>query len=79
MENKPHGMFHETVGNAPNRSLTVVWYVTRYGKETQYFHFSLLLEEARPNIATFRYYSIEDKGAQCTVGVQGPRCKFTFL
>ncbi|KAF4634236.1 hypothetical protein G7Y89_g3875 [Cudoniella acicularis] len=71
-EGKPHGIYYEIVGETGARTLTVEWYVTRYGQEDQYFHFNLLLEEARPNVVTFKYYDAVDKGAQCTIGVQGP-------
>lgn len=73
---KPHGVFYEVVGDSGSRSLTVEWYVTRYGALDQYFHFNLLLEEARPNVVTFKYYEALDKGATCTIGVQGPQGKF---
>lgn len=72
---KPHGIYYEVVGEAPNRSLTVEWYVTRYNQESQYFHFNLLVEEAHPNVVTFKYYDAVDKGAKCTIGVQGPTGK----
>lgn len=75
---KAHGVYYEVAGEAPNRSLTVEWYVTRYGQEKQYFHFDLSLEEARPSVVTFRYYDAKDEGAQCTVGVQGPDACLMF-
>ncbi|KAI1125335.1 hypothetical protein F5Y10DRAFT_284396 [Nemania abortiva] len=77
-QGKPHGIYYEVVGEAPNRSLTVEWYVTRYGQEDQYFHFNLLLEEARPGVVTYKYYDAVDKGAQCTIGVQGPNAYKMF-
>ncbi|KAL4754390.1 hypothetical protein BDW72DRAFT_166769 [Aspergillus terricola var. indicus] len=70
---KPHGIYYDIEGNAPNRTLTIEFYVTRYNMEDQYFHFLLILEEARPNIATFRYFDVQDEGAEGTVGVQGPQ------
>jgi hypothetical protein len=73
LKGKPHGIFYKIVGETGARSLTVEWYITRYKQETQYFHFSVLLQEARPNVVTFKYYDAVDKGAKCTIGVQGPR------
>jgi hypothetical protein len=72
-QGKPHGVYYEVTGDAPNRSLTIEWYVTRYQHESQYFHFCLIIEEARPNVVTFQYFDIVDQGAECTVGVQGPQ------
>jgi hypothetical protein len=76
---KPHGIYYEITGEAPNRSLTVEWYVTRFQQESQNFHFNLLLEEARPNIVTCKYYDAVDKGARCTIGVQGPNGRSQVL
>ncbi|GIK05625.1 hypothetical protein Aspvir_009738 [Aspergillus viridinutans] len=70
-EGKPHGIYYEIVGQPGSRSLTVEWYVTRYSKEDQYFHFNMRIDEAHPNIVTYQYYDAVDKGAQCTIGVQG--------
>ncbi|KAK4239306.1 hypothetical protein C8A03DRAFT_32645 [Achaetomium macrosporum] len=78
VQGRPHGIYYEIVGEAPSRSITVEWYVTRYGNESQYFHFNLLLEEARPNVVTFKYYDAVDKGAECTIGVQGPTKHLMF-
>ncbi|CBF86732.1 hypothetical protein AN2383.2 [Aspergillus nidulans FGSC A4] len=73
VQGKPHGIYYDIEGNAPNRTLTIEFYVTRYNMEDQYFHFLMILEEARPNIATFRYFDVQDEGAEGTVGVQGPQ------
>ncbi|KAL4862064.1 hypothetical protein BDV12DRAFT_50045 [Aspergillus spectabilis] len=70
---KPHGIYYDVEGNAPNRTLTVEFYVTRYNMEDQYFHFLIIFEEARPNFVTFKYYDVQDEGAEGTVGVQGPQ------
>ncbi|KAL9129307.1 MAG: hypothetical protein Q9217_002218, partial [Psora testacea] len=70
-KDKPHGIFWEMVGNSPARSLIVEWYVTRFGQESQFFHFNLLYEEARPNVVTFKYYDTAEEGNH-TIGVQGP-------
>ncbi|KAL5044608.1 hypothetical protein BDW71DRAFT_185855 [Aspergillus fruticulosus] len=70
---KPHGIYYDVEGDAPNRTLTIEFYVTRYNMEDQYFHFLVIVEEARPNVATFRYFDVQDEGAEGTVGVQGPQ------
>lgn len=69
---KPHGVYYEFTGEAPNRALVVEWYVTRYSQEDQYFHFNVRFEEANPGVIEFKYYDAVDKGAECTIGVQGP-------
>ncbi|KAK3938950.1 hypothetical protein QBC46DRAFT_342996 [Diplogelasinospora grovesii] len=75
---KPQGIYYEISGETPDRKFTVEWYVTRYRQESQYFHFNLLLEEAKPNVVTFKYYDIVDMGKECTVGVQGPEYEMMF-
>ncbi|KAM0230531.1 hypothetical protein ACHAP5_011342, partial [Fusarium lateritium] len=68
----PQDIYHEVTGQAPSRSLCVEWYVSRYEDSTQYYHFLVILEDARPNLVTFRYFEALDKGAKCTIGAQGP-------
>ncbi|KAK4121110.1 hypothetical protein N657DRAFT_683209 [Parathielavia appendiculata] len=75
---KPHGVYYEVSGAAPNRHFTVEWYVTRYKHEEQYFHFNATLEEAQPDIVSFRYYDVGDGGHECTVGVQGPTAHLQY-
>jgi len=60
---------------APNRKLEVEWYLSRYNGPKQYYHFSLVVEEGKPNIAIFKYFKALDKGGKCTIGVQGPKSK----
>jgi hypothetical protein len=57
----------------------VEWYVSRYGDSTQYYHFLVILEEARPNVVTYKYFEALDKGAKCTIGAQGPNGKLSVL
>ncbi|KAI1073247.1 hypothetical protein LB507_010774 [Fusarium sp. FIESC RH6] len=68
----PQGIYYEITGQAPSRSLRVEWYVSRYGDKDQYYHFLVILEEARPNIVTYNYFEALDKGVACTIGAQGP-------
>ncbi|KAF7154928.1 hypothetical protein CNMCM5623_003186 [Aspergillus felis] len=78
-EGKPHGIYYEIVGETGSRSFTVEWYVTRWSKEDQYFHFNLRIDEAHPNIVTYQYYDAVDKGAECTIGVQGANGVFKMF
>jgi hypothetical protein len=75
----PHGIYYEIEGSAPKRLLKIEYYVTRYHVMEYYFHFLVILEEARPNIVTFRYYDVPDNGRMGTVGVQGPDSEFPSL
>ncbi|KAL4946455.1 hypothetical protein BDV06DRAFT_218385 [Aspergillus oleicola] len=70
---KPHGIYYDVEGEEGNRELTIEFYVTRYNMEDQYFHFLVVFEESRPGVVTYRYYDVQDGGAEGTVGVQGPR------
>ncbi|KAH7161898.1 hypothetical protein EDB81DRAFT_925710 [Dactylonectria macrodidyma] len=68
----PQGIYYEIAGQAPSRTLCIEWYVSRYGDKNQYYHFNMLLEEARPNVVTYKYFEALDKGGKCTIGAQGP-------
>ncbi|KAH7187146.1 hypothetical protein DER44DRAFT_800676 [Fusarium oxysporum] len=68
----PQGIYYEIIGQAPSRSLCIEWYVSRYQHRDQYYHFMVILEEARPNLVTYKYFEALDKGAKCTIGAQGP-------
>ncbi|KAH7231642.1 uncharacterized protein BKA55DRAFT_653623 [Fusarium redolens] len=68
----PQGIYYEIIGQAPSRSLCIEWYVSRYQDRDQYYHFMVILEEARPNLVTYKYFEALDKGAKCTIGAQGP-------
>ncbi|KAL4800820.1 hypothetical protein BDV19DRAFT_383840 [Aspergillus venezuelensis] len=69
---KPHGIYYDVEGSDGNRQLKIEFYVTRYNMEDQYFHFLVIFEESKPGYATFRYFDVQDGGAEGTVGVQGP-------
>lgn len=73
---EPHGIFFEVAGERGSRTVTVEWYVTHYEHKANYYHFTVQLEEARPNIVTFKYYDAVDKGETCTIGVQGKNCTY---
>ena len=54
------GIYYGTQGTAPNRTLIV-----------DYYQFQVLFFEAQPKKVPFKYYVASDRGASCTVGVQG--------
>jgi hypothetical protein len=72
---KPHGIFYQTKGQPGAREVTVEWYVTHFSNRNLYYQFNVTLEEARPDLATFKYYQVNDKGGNSTVGVQGSSSK----
>ncbi|KPM45732.1 hypothetical protein AK830_g760 [Neonectria ditissima] len=74
----PQGIYYEPAGEAPSRTLCVEWYVSRYRDRDQYYHFNMLLEEAKPNVVTYKFYEALDKGASCTIGAQGPNSAQLF-
>jgi hypothetical protein len=84
---RPSGIFYETLGEAPRRSLTIEWYLTRSKHEEQDLHFNISFQEERPNVVSFNYYKVPDQGSECTVGIQGPKsellvstfCSLIFL
>ncbi|KAL6234076.1 hypothetical protein BDW75DRAFT_241456 [Aspergillus navahoensis] len=41
--------------------------------EDQYFRFLVILEEVKKNVAAFRYFHVQDQGAEGSVSVQGPQ------
>jgi predicted nucleic acid-binding Zn-ribbon protein len=68
----PQGIYYEIAGDAPARTLTVEWYVSRYQNKEQYYHFSLTLYENQPNVVTYKFFEALDQGGACTIGAQGP-------
>jgi hypothetical protein len=78
VKGKPHGIFYQITGQPGVRTLTVEWYVTHFRNKDLYYQFTASLEEAKPDFATFRYYKVQDKGENSTVGVQGSSQAMTF-
>jgi hypothetical protein len=72
-------VYYEETGSKPNRKLEVEWYVSRYHSPEQHYHFSLVIEESKPNLATFKYFEASDKGGKCTIGIQGPKSESPYI
>lgn len=53
-QNTPQGIYYEETGEKPNRKLEVEWYMSRFNAAKEYYHFSVIVEEAKPNFATFK-------------------------
>lgn len=69
-KNTTQGLYYQVDGTAPRRNTTFEFYLSHYGDATQYYHFLVIFYEAQPNIVTFRYLSVSDKGIGSTVGVE---------
>ena len=61
----------EAQGTVPNRTLIFEYYCTHYSQRREYYHFQILFFEHMPGIVQYIYYEVSDRGANCTVGVQG--------
>jgi len=70
-ENTSQGIYYQTIGNNPNRTLIFEYYCSHYLAPHEYYHFQIVFFENKPNIVQYKYYDISDKGSNCTVGVQG--------
>lgn len=57
-----HGIWYQTEGVAPNRSITFEWYGTKYAQRGSYFaHFLVTYYEALPSWVTFEYVSFRPR------------------
>jgi hypothetical protein len=65
------GIYYETEGNIPNRTLTFEYYMSHYGSPNEYYHFQVIFFEDKPDIVQFIYFDAYDTGVSCTVDVQG--------
>jgi len=65
------GIYYETDGTAPNRTLAFEYYTSHYAASNQYYHFQVIFYENLPGIVTYVYYQSSDTGISCTIGVQG--------
>ncbi|CAD0109424.1 unnamed protein product [Aureobasidium uvarum] len=64
------GIYYEVSGSAPHRQTVFEFYVSSYGDSTQYYHFLMKFAEDKPNIVTYQYLSVSDKGQYAAVGVR---------
>ncbi len=75
--NTSQGIYYQTDGDAPNRTLTFEYYCSHYQQPTEYYHFQMVFFENMPGIVQYVYYDISDRGVTCTVGVQGNRGEYS--
>ncbi len=69
--NTSQGIYYQSEGNAPNRTLIFEYYCSHYRAPAEYYHFQVVFFENVPGVVKYIYYEISDRGANCTVGVQG--------
>jgi hypothetical protein len=65
------GIYYQSQGIAPNRTLTFEYYCSHYLQPTAYYHFQVVFFENMPGVVQFIYYEATDGGASATIGVQG--------
>ena len=69
--NTAQGIYYQTEGITPNRTLTIEYYCSHYNLSNEYYHFQVIFFENMPGIIEYVYYDISDGGASCAIGVQG--------
>jgi hypothetical protein len=69
--NTSQGIYYEAQGTTPNRTLIFEFYCSHYQQPQEYYHFQMVFFENKPGIVQYIYYDVSDRGASCTVGVQG--------
>ncbi|KAK6352346.1 hypothetical protein TWF730_009176 [Orbilia blumenaviensis] len=65
------GIYYQIDGRVPgSRVLSIEFYTSAYRRNSEFFHFLMRYEEARPNRITFRYFQVSGGGVSATVGAQ---------
>ncbi|CAF2083439.1 unnamed protein product [Rotaria magnacalcarata] len=65
------GIYYDTQGIAPNRTLIFEYYSGQYRQSTDYCNFQITFYENVPGVVQFIYYDATDGGISATIGVQG--------
>lgn len=65
------GIYYETQGPAPNRTLIFEFYMSHFNQPTQFYHYQVIFFEGLPGIVQYKYFQATDGGVTCTIGVQG--------
>ncbi|CAF3411027.1 unnamed protein product [Rotaria socialis] len=69
--NTSQGIYYDTQGIAPNRTLIFEYYSSHYQQPTDYCNFQIILHENVPGVVQFIYYEATDGGVSATIVVQG--------
>lgn len=64
------GIYYQISGAIGQRRLDFEYYVSHYITSTEYYHFTMSFYEALPGVTDVKYYSVSDRGASATVGIQ---------
>ncbi|THX46642.1 hypothetical protein D6D06_09994 [Aureobasidium pullulans] len=63
------GIYYQVSGSAPSRQTTFEFYIGSFRSQTEYYHFLIKFAEDKPNIVTYQYLEVSDRGATAVVGV----------
>ena len=69
------GIYYEVTGSAPRRQTTFEFYISHISNRSAYYHFLIKFAEDKPNIVTYQYLDVTDRGASALVGIQDYTCK----
>ncbi|CAF3480592.1 unnamed protein product [Rotaria socialis] len=69
--NTSQGIYYDTQGIAPNRTLIFEYYSSHYQQPTDYCNFQIILHENVPGVVQFICYEATDGGVSATIVVQG--------
>ncbi|CAF1627535.1 unnamed protein product [Rotaria magnacalcarata] len=69
--NTSQGIYYDTQGIAPNRTLIFEYYSGQYRQSTDYCNFQITFYENVPGVVQFIYYEAADGGISATICVQG--------
>ena len=70
------GIYYQVSGTAPSRQTTFEFYIGHITDRSSYYHFLIKFAEDKPNIVTYQYLDVSDRGRSAVVGVQNYECKF---
>ncbi|THX71325.1 hypothetical protein D6D05_08290, partial [Aureobasidium pullulans] len=62
------GIYYQVSGSAPSRQTTFEFYIGSFRSQTEYYHFLIKFAEDKPNIVTYQYLEVSDRGATAVVG-----------
>ncbi|KAK6523607.1 hypothetical protein TWF281_001589 [Arthrobotrys megalospora] len=65
------GIYYQIDGTTPgSRVISFEFYTSAYRRNTEFFHFLMRYQEARPNRMVFRYFQVSGGGVSATIGAQ---------
>lgn len=64
------GIYYDISGAVGAREVVFEYYVSHFAAPAEYYHFTVAFYEALPGVVDVKYYSVSDRGASATVGIQ---------